>query len=695
MRHISATVVGMFMILAALQTTNTVEARERFAVIIAVESYPDSPDLADLHGANRDAERTREVLLQGGFESRNIVMLHDEMPSPELTPTRRNILQQLDGVLRRVRQDDLVMVMTTGHGIMHGKTSYFCPSDATSAAVFDAATAQRELIPVLTVAQKLSDVSRKFSQAGDSGSFDALLVVDACRNTSTRFVSSLQTPPEGVWIISSCSEGEQSYRVQMEDGRNYSAVFSYYLAEALSGIADLIGNNNREVSLFEAFSYARGKTNAHMQAKNYQQTPELFGGLAPPFSLCTVGSLVARQEFITDDVEAASRYMADSFADMAMQVVRRIEANYTGEQASLKDLRNRGQLLTMFRDHHNQLCYVMGNYLRPALELDPGNRVAHLVRGWSFRASGMYAEALGEYHQAGDHLELYVRGDTSEIDQYLSRNESGKPVVDNNQNPVLAVSRTANERVEFGRVPVRRHPERTSPAITFVQTHSQVRIAAVEDAQDDSQWLRVAAVNGKSLNDEGWILREHLSWFPEAADFLISESQLQRVGSTTTAPSGLSQLDATAYRMNALADRLDAPARRLDQIQYRLQNNGATRSMRRIGSLPFIGGYVPSIPNYPSQYIGMAAGYARIPGNHIRTAAGYVQLPGHYTRMARGWAGATRSYSEGVRRSNELDPARDQFLRTGQLDPVSEKPVTIENRLWQGRVDVVSGSTGE
>ncbi len=651
-------------------TAPAARAETRHAVIIAVRDYPQATQLPSLEGTQRDAERLRQVLLRGGFPESNIVVIQESAADTTLRPTRMNILNRLDRTFAKAMTDDLVLVVTIGHGIAIRETSYFCPSDATDAALDDSQLAESKLIKVSEITGRLSNCKAE----------RRLLVVDACRNSLDGrirgFVKPLQTPPEGVWLVSSCSEAQQSYvSPKLQAGESH-ALFSYFLAEGLGGAADLLGNSNGEVSLFEMFDYAYSKTQDAAADLGEQQRPELFYGLALPFSVAKIASFAPTRVITTSDPDVERRQSADLVADQGIRIEQASGAEFIKGYTTLVATNDRRSESDLYRRHHDQLCYALGTYLRPSLDLNTECRLARLGRGAIFRNCGMFSDALAEFAKAGEHLEVFVKGDYSTIQNYLAH-EEGKLHLDESGKPLLNLRNEG--RLPLKQVALRQQPDKKGTVLRQITAHSKVRVTQVKTSlRGEDEWLQVTAVNDNLLPEPGWLHRNDVHWFPEAADFHTPATPLTPGGGTV---GGLSKLDNAVSEMNAVAARLDAPVIKLDQIQQRIHQKFHDYNRVR-GVLGRFGVNAPDIEGRVIAPIQIAKSYASIPGNYVRTAKGYVALPANYARMAQGWAGTSQQYYSGMARANAAEQKRAELVKARFIQPVSEKPITIASTPW-------------
>ena len=100
------------------------EKRNYYALIIAVQDYPDQ-SIVDLDQPVSDAKLLRdELIAEYTFESNNITLLEN--------PTRANIIETFDKLTATVQSTDNLLVFYAGHGIWDEKIEqgYWLPSDA-------------------------------------------------------------------------------------------------------------------------------------------------------------------------------------------------------------------------------------------------------------------------------------------------------------------------------------------------------------------------------------------------------------------------------------------------------------------------------------------------------------------------------------------------------------------------------------
>jgi hypothetical protein len=181
----------------------------KYAILIACSQY-DKTQLQQLPYTIDDVEGFRKALLTTGFETDNIVVLHDRQTENRYRPFKANILKELRLLLSGMSKDDTLVVALSGHGL-HYKgepIGYFCPVDA-----------------------QLNDKKTLLSMDGKDGLFEMLkackarqklLIVNACRNDPTADVAlaaqkidlddeDRSEVPEGIAAIYSCRQGQKSY----------------------------------------------------------------------------------------------------------------------------------------------------------------------------------------------------------------------------------------------------------------------------------------------------------------------------------------------------------------------------------------------------------------------------------------------------------------------------------------------------
>jgi hypothetical protein len=246
---------------------------QRYALLVGVQQY-DSPELPDLHYSESDVEELAEVLLASGYPAGNVALLTGKKGAQDrrALPTAAGIRAALDGLLKKCRKNDLVLVAFAGHGIELKETKkyYFCPLGARLA---DPAT----LVSLNEVYDRLKGCAAAYK----------LLLADACRNDpgsrGPRVVPEeanvpsvtrpqFAPPPGGVMAFYSCSPSQYAY--EPDDLKH--GVFFHFVIEGLRGPADLDGDG--EVIREELEAYVKKKVRSYAVEKlKREQWPHLLG----------------------------------------------------------------------------------------------------------------------------------------------------------------------------------------------------------------------------------------------------------------------------------------------------------------------------------------------------------------------------------------------------------------------------------
>jgi len=233
---------------------------KKYALLIGINRYHES--LGPLKYAVNDCKRLADVLTRGtdGFAPENVLLVTDDQPE-DRRPTYANIHSWLASWLSQPKDDDTVLVYFCGHGHDMGGKCYLAPGDATLQ------TMHVTGIPVAYVQDLL----------GRCKAQQKLLVLDACHSGAGRDVAAMSgsmldqiAAGKGIYTITACDADELSH----EWDEKKQGVFSYYLAEALSGACppDAQGRITAE-SLYE---WVYDRVRSWAAKKRCAQTPKRF-----------------------------------------------------------------------------------------------------------------------------------------------------------------------------------------------------------------------------------------------------------------------------------------------------------------------------------------------------------------------------------------------------------------------------------
>lgn len=263
-------------------------ATSKWLLLIGVDGYI---YLNKLQYCGSDMTALQKRLLMLGFPEEQTFILHDSALERKNEPYQSNINSVVELLFGRLGADgktlqrrglvsdgDLVVVGFSGHGVHLDGISYFCPIDAR-----------------LDRKESLLSLEKLYMLLQLSPADVKLLLVDACRNdpqpsgarssrptvNSIKLAQSLDKPPKGILVLSSCAPGQ----ISVEDPELGHGVFMNYLLDGLSGQADHAeGNRNDRVSLLELYRFASARTKTHVaQKRRILQTPALRGELVGDF----------------------------------------------------------------------------------------------------------------------------------------------------------------------------------------------------------------------------------------------------------------------------------------------------------------------------------------------------------------------------------------------------------------------------
>jgi hypothetical protein len=260
---------------------------KRHAIVVGINNYQDT-GISDLSKARNDAKLVGKILREQGEFEQVVVMTDDIDPRNDkenLYPTKLNIEEKLDSLLRFSEPDDLVVFFFSGHGISDpDENGYLVTVDTVTDKQFNTSL-------------KVNDVILRLKAKGIKKS---LLVLDACRDVLYSSKSSSRnsllekeyTEAEVAATFYSTKAGYYSY----EDDETDYGVFTKYLVMGMEGKAD--SNGDGVVAFSELEQYVQKGVKDWSTKKNKQQKPftrlhgEKTGDLAITFSKSDTVSLV-------------------------------------------------------------------------------------------------------------------------------------------------------------------------------------------------------------------------------------------------------------------------------------------------------------------------------------------------------------------------------------------------------------------
>jgi len=234
----------------------------RSALVIGVEDYLDK-HVGNFNYAASDASDIASALKRyGGFRKEQVVLLATG-ESRDRQPFRSVILQQLDELRNRVKQDDLLLIYFVGHTFENAGKTYLLASDSytnNERLLSDTAINVEQLKEGIrsSGAGQVMLIFDSFRQAPVGESFSSQLSFDVRKNEATAFATLL-----------SASAGQRAYESQVKKQGHFTSVF----LEAVKGKAV---NRNRVVTLESLINYLRTtvpQEAQHELGANAQQAP--------------------------------------------------------------------------------------------------------------------------------------------------------------------------------------------------------------------------------------------------------------------------------------------------------------------------------------------------------------------------------------------------------------------------------------
>lgn len=250
----------------------------RWALLVGVDQYT---SIENLEFSGNDQRTLASELSKLQFPTDQISVVHDLAKQKRYLPFRENIEREIDLLNTMAKPGDIVLFSFSGHGVHIDGKSYLCPTEA------DLSRPAETLIPLDSVFRRMANCPASFK----------VMMVDACRNDprprgaraargdrsiTTTFAQSLERPPNGVVLLTSCSPGETS----MEDDKLQHGVFMHYVLDGLRGRA---ANKDGLITLSSLYDYASIETKKHV-AKRWAgfQSPGFKGEVNGPFEFVRV-----------------------------------------------------------------------------------------------------------------------------------------------------------------------------------------------------------------------------------------------------------------------------------------------------------------------------------------------------------------------------------------------------------------------
>ena len=239
---------------------------ERWALLIGIQKYEHMPHL-NYCGADMD-RLARALIDHGGYERQRVQLLSDEVKGSR-NPSRSNIVIALKTFLQQAKPEDTVLLAFSGHGDLdpNGRC-YLMPIDGDSS---DQENLEQTGLRLELVHEILDKCPAR----------QKVVFIDACHSggkapdaPANGFdPTKAPSPGRGIVELFSCDAKQVSW----EDEELKQGVFSYYLAQALGGAADLrdgIGNRDGFITDDEICAFTSEEVTNYVRTKFHKdQSP--------------------------------------------------------------------------------------------------------------------------------------------------------------------------------------------------------------------------------------------------------------------------------------------------------------------------------------------------------------------------------------------------------------------------------------
>lgn len=249
-----------------MNQSSLLEIRNKRAVLVGINKYSDN-SIRSLSYGVADVASTAELLAdpkRAGYDPANLRLMVDDAEEANKKPVRSNIMSSIKSLAETVSGEDSVLFFFSGHGIERDGKSYLLSSDSRLNVLDDTA------VSVGWVRKTLEASNARVK----------IIILDACHagaligkaesgRMTRAFKESIFPAPEGFVILSSCKMNEVSYEWE-EKGRG---VFTYYLNEGLSGLADF--DSDGLITVSDVSRYVSEKVRSWAFENGVQQNPTL------------------------------------------------------------------------------------------------------------------------------------------------------------------------------------------------------------------------------------------------------------------------------------------------------------------------------------------------------------------------------------------------------------------------------------
>lgn len=258
---------------------------DRWAVLIGVEEYTDSK-VASLSYSVDDIEKLREVLIKhAGYKPENIKMLKNQ------DATAANVRSTLGTWLpRQVSDEDMVLIYFSGHGgaepsirgdVKDGTEKYMMLSDSKVDDMYGTAIPMSELAKIfgrIRADKLLFAMDSCYSGATGKGVMREGMKAIGLRDD---YLNAL-TGSSGTVVLTASRASE----VSMESKKLSMGIFTHFLCQALTGLAD--SDSDGLVSVVELFQFVNTMVPKTAKQMGSSQHPVMKGEISGTFPIAVV-----------------------------------------------------------------------------------------------------------------------------------------------------------------------------------------------------------------------------------------------------------------------------------------------------------------------------------------------------------------------------------------------------------------------
>lgn len=441
--------------------------KARHALLISASHYRSGLRGGFVPLPNTNADMRRIAARLKVFDYDSIKIFSDDSLDPLKMPVKKNIEYAIWKLATDAKEDDMLMIVLSGHGVSLGGKSYYVPYD-------HAKTGMLSLRDFTTSCVSLDQI---FAYCSISKAKKIMLVLDACRSAlqpqvgggSVEFFQGIRKVPANTLLLTSCGS-QQVARIlplQLNDQteKEPHSAFLHNFALGLERADIYGGGNNGTLTASELCNYTIQKTRKFVyQVTKQNQTPQIEGSLdsfpigvypnTNPYMELKIPideqmevnldrlidsgkSMLQLTKPRINRLDLEARYWSEGTRGMSaprrQQNVLAIALQYGPEGAAMyaagkllgeRLLQNRPNIQALLHervvaevkerltaDLLVDLNYIYNRYFRPDLKTR-NSEETHVYCADLFRSAYRYHQTMYHYKQANEEFALHVRVET-------------------------------------------------------------------------------------------------------------------------------------------------------------------------------------------------------------------------------------------------------------------------------------------